>query len=298
MIEYSKTKLISQIDKLKELLLAPQYSVLLVQSGDNVEELRKLFNRLMFYKDKWGDVLYCNHPEDPDDLINRWISLFESESDADEEREVPHILYNRTLKFLRSLTTIPYKAESVRRVSVKSLAKALEKASEEQANITAQLEEERGKVQPNQDTIRNLEILKHASDIEIETLHQEKGVQEIEEASERDWSEKIREAFLFLHDSSSDLEDEKRKVDLEYHLFLYGLILPSIILLIWLCKLYGSLVSYKAPIDNWMNFLPYYLPVPIFIAIFWIFIVQKLLCLQPEKLPLSAEGALEKVSFC
>ena len=25
---------------------------------------------------------------------------------------------------------------------------------------------------------------------------------------------------------------------------------------------------------------------------------QKLLCLQPEKLPLSAEGALEKVSFC
>ncbi len=275
MTEYSKTTLLSQIGRLEELLLAPQHSVFFAQSGNDVEELRKLFNRLKPYEEKWGDVLYCNHDEAPDELIKTWSVLFESEDDEDEERLISLSLYNRTLKFLRSLMTIPYKAESVRRVSSKSLAKALEKASEEQANISAQLEEERGKAQPDQDTIRNLEKLKQASDIEIEALHQERGVQEIEEASERDWNEKIREAFTYLHESSSDMQDERKKVDTEYHFFLYGLILPAIILLIWLCKLYGLIISLKCPFDNWMCFLPYYLPVPLFVAVFWIFIVQK-----------------------
>jgi len=275
MTKYSKTQLLFHIGRLKELLLSPQHRDFFLQSSDDVEELRKLFNHLEPYKDKWGDELLCNHDENPDDLIKKWNALFDNESDLDEEKEETHILYNRTIKFLRSLRTIPYKQESMRRVSAKSLAKVLEKVSEEQANISAQLEEEKGKAQPDQETIRNLEKLKEASDIEIEALHQEKGAQEIEEASERDWNDKIREAFAYLHESSRDMQDEKRKVDTEYHLFLFALILPAIILLIWLCNLYGLIISLESPFDNWICFLPYYLPVPIFIAIFWIFIVQK-----------------------
>ncbi len=272
---FNKSQLLSQIERLQELLLAPQHIAFIAQGDDDVEELYNLFNRLKSYKKKWGDVLDCNHDEDPDELISRWNMLFGNENDTDEEKEDLHSLYIRTRKFLRSLLTIPYKEEAMRRVSSSSLAKVLERASEEQANISAQLEEEKSKPQPNQEIIRNLEKLKEASDIEIETLHQEKGVQEIEEASERDWNEKIREAFTYLHDSSCDIQDEKKKVDLEYHFFLYSLIIPAIILLIWLCKLYGFIMSLQNPINNWMCFLPYYLPVPIFIAIFWIFIVQK-----------------------
>ena len=275
MVEFNKTELLSQIRKLQEILESPEHSAFVAQSGDDVEELCNLFNHLKSYEEKWGDLLCCNHDENPDELIGKWNELFACDGDEDEEIEETHNLYNRTLKFLRSLKTIPYRTESVRRVSSKSLAKVLEKVSEEQAKISEQLEEEKNKEQPNENTIRNLEKLKQASEAEIETLHLEKGEQEREEASEKDWNEKIKGAFAYLHESFSDIQDEKTKVDTEYHMFFYGRIIPTILLLFWLCNLYGKMITVEHPIEKWSVFLPYYLPVPIFIALFWIFIVQK-----------------------
>lgn len=271
MTEYNKTQLISQIGILKELLLTPQHRDSFLQSGDDVEELRKLFSHLEPYKDKWGDELLCNHDENPDELIKKWNELFDKDPEADESKEETNVLYSRTLKFLRSLKTIPYK----RHISAKSIAVALERASDEQENIIAQLEMEKTKPQPDPIIIQNLEKLKTISADEVESLHKEKKQQELEEASEKDWQERIKDSFEVLHKCSIDMESERKKVDTEYHLFLYGLILPSIILLIWLCNLYGFIISQKEFFNNWMSFLPYYLPVPIFVAVFWIFIVQK-----------------------
>jgi len=151
----------------------------------------------------------------------------------------------------------------------------MERTADEKEKISAQLAKEKKKALPDEATIQNLEKLRDVSDKELEELYKERTRQELEEASEKDWAEKIKNTFQFLRECTSDLEKEHEKADTEYHLFLYGLILPSVVLLIWLCKLYGFITSRQTPLVSWMEFLPYYLPVPVFIALFWLLIVQK-----------------------
>ena len=277
MVQYEKDKLLRQLDSLCSIIEKPENSSYLEKYGLSPENLLTLMEQVKSFSSKWNNNLYCNHDENPLDLINNWVEFLDEDVDEQSNELILEVksLYKRTEKFLRSLLTIPYKKKAVRMFSSKSLAAVMERTAYENKKISAQLEKEKKREQPDKEIIQYLEKLKVTSDKEIEDLYKERSLQELEEASEKDWSEKIKETFDQLRRCTVDIEDEKRKADTEYHLFLFGLILPSIILLIWLCNLYGFIISDNNPIHNWIGFLPYYLPVPIFIALFWLLIVQK-----------------------
>lgn len=275
MIVFYKKDILDQLEVLRLLLFNSHNCQVIIDRGYEVNDLQSLLTQLKSYEEKWGNELHCNHDENPDELIDKWKSFFESVSDDEDNNIDISGLYKRTIKFLRSLLTIQYKKNAVRRYSSKSIDAALDRASEEHSNLNKQLERERKKSKPNQLLISDLQRLKRASEKEIQTLREEKNDQEKEEATEEDWNKRIRDSFEVLRSCSIDLEKERQKVDAEYHIFLSALALPSIILLIWLCQLYGFICSQEKPITNWMVFLPYYLPVPILAAVFWVFIVQK-----------------------
>lgn len=276
MVQYKKDELLGQLDSLGSIIENPVAIACFDKCGLDSGKLLTLLERVKNFSSKWNKTLYCNHDENPSELIKKWVGLLEEDKDEHYNGLVNEVksLYRRTEKFLRSLLSIPYKEKAVRMYSSKSLAVVMERTADENAKISAQLEKEKKKEQPDEEVIQNLEKLKVASDKEIENLYKERSLQELEEASEKVWSEKIKDTFDQLRRCTVDIEEEKRKADTEYHLFLYGLILPSIVLLIWLCKLYGF-ISGNSSIDNWIGFIPYYLPVPIFVALFWLFIVQK-----------------------
>lgn len=276
MQEYIKSELLYHIDSLHSILFDPDNKVFLIQSKEEIDNLEDLFHQVIVHSQKWGDSLMCNHHENPEELSDEWNDVFSNGKDSDDrDSNEINALFIRTKKFLRSLLTIPYKKTAVRKYSAKSISEMMERAADEKAKIAEQLRKERRKPLPDEDTINNLEKLKIASDKEIEELFKERSQQELEEASEKDWSEKIKETFQLLRDCSTDLEKEHVKAETEYHLFLYSLALPSIIMLIWVCNLYGFIISRQYQIIDWMDFLPFYLPVPILIALFWVLIVQK-----------------------
>ena len=276
MQEYKKTDLIYQLDELYSILFGLEHKDIFSLIKENETAFEDLLHQAVIHCRKLGSSFLCNHKEDPKELIGRWRVVLSMEIDSEDEfKNEVGLLFRRTKKFLRSLLTIPYKKEAIRKYSSKSLSEVMERAADEKAKISAQLVKEKKKALPDEDTIQNLEKLKEASGKELEELYKERTIQELEEASEKDWSEKIKETFLVLRECTIDLEKEYKKADTEYTLFLYGLLLPTIILLIWLCKLYGFIISCQFPLVNWMQFLPYYLPVPIFIAVFWLLIVQK-----------------------
>lgn len=252
------------------LLFDPLHVKYVFHSNEEMKKWKDLFVNVIDRSSKWGDTLNCNHDEDLAKLIKIWEDAFE-----DDDNVIIKENKTRTKKFLRSLLTIPYKKNTIRKYSSKSIEVALERVAGEQEKITDQLKKEKQKAKPDDSIIKKLEKLKVISDSEVENLYKEKNQQELEEASEKDWSERIKDTFELLRGCTTDLEKEYEKADTEYHLFLYGLIIPSIILLIWLCKLYSFIISSQTPISDWMCFLPYYLPVPIFIALFWLLIVQK-----------------------
>ena len=276
MTEYKKSELLPQIESLRQMLCEPGRFRCLTLCGEEYHEWETLFAQLIPLSSKWGDTLTCNHDENPEQLISCWNKVFEEDIyDGDEDGILINNLVIRTKKFLRSLYTIPYKEKALRKMSTKSIENAIERVADQQEKISAQLKREKQKAKPDETVIQNLEKLKEISDSEVENLYKEKNQQELEEASEQDWNDRIRDSFQVLRSCTNDLETERSKADTEYTLFLYALILPSIILLIWLCKLYGYLVHHEGSIDSWTGFLPYYLPVPIFVAMFWLFIVQK-----------------------
>lgn len=276
MQEYVKSDLILQLSELHSILFVPEHNKYFALIQENKDEFEVLLHQAILYCDKLGESFLCNHDENPKELITTWKEFFSNEIENNNEKK-PEIeaLFKRTKKFLRSLLTIPNKKKAIRRYSSKSLSEVMERTANEKAKISEQLVKEKKKVSPDEDAIQNLEKLKEVSDKELEELYKERNRQELEEVSEKDWAEKIKNTFQLLRECTSVLEDEHKKVDTEYHLFLYGLTLPSLVLLIWLCKLYGFMISSQQPFSSWMEFLPYYLPVPIFIALFWVMIVQK-----------------------
>lgn len=276
MQEYNKTNLISHLDELYSILFGSGYKNVFSLIQENEAEFEELIHQAVIHCGKLGGSFLCNHNEDPTELNNSWREVLSREVDSEIEiKSEVGTLFKRTKKFLRSLLSIPYKKEAIRRYSTRTLAEVMERTADEKAKISAQLVKEKKKVSPDEDTIQNLEKLREVSDKELEELYKERTLQELEEASEKDWSEKIKESFLKLRECTMDIEKEYEKADTEYRLFLYGLILPSIILLIWLCNLYGFIINCQFPLTNWIQFLPYYIPVPILIAVFWLLIVQK-----------------------
>lgn len=275
MREYKKIDLIYQLGELLSILFDSEHKKIFALIKEDANDFESLLYDAVNHCDKLGDSFLCNHDEDPMDLIRRWDEIFLKEDNNGINRNEVDKLFKRTRKFLRSLLTIPYKKEAIRRYSTKSLSEVMERAADEKAKISAQLNREKKKALPDEETIQNLEKLKEVSDKELEELYKERNRQELEEASEKDWNNKIRESFQLLRECTIDLEKEHEKADTEYHLFLYSLIIPSIILLIWICNLYGFIINRPSSITDWMEFLPYYLPVPIFIALFWLLIVQK-----------------------
>lgn len=276
MQEYVKSNLIFQLSELHSILFIPEHNDYFALIKENMDDFESLLHQAVLYCDKLGESFLCNHDENPEELITTWREFFSKEIDDDDKRRSEfEVLFKRTKKFLRSLLTIPNKKKALRRYSTKSLSEVMERTANEKAKISEQLVKEKKKVSPDEDAIQNLEKLKKVSDKELEELYKERNRQELEEVSEKDWAEKIKNTFHLLRECTSDLEYEHKKVDTEYHLFLYGLALPTLVLLIWLCNLYGFMISRQPPFCNWVEFLPYYLPVPIIIALFWVMIVQK-----------------------
>lgn len=276
MQEYLKSDLIGQLGELHSILFVPEHNEYFTLIQENKEEFEILLHQAVLHCDKLGESFLCNHDENPKELIITWRGIFSNNIDnSNEKKSEIEAVFRRTQKFLRSLLTIPNKKKAIRRYSSKSLSEVMERTANEKAKISEQLVKEKKKISPDEDTIQNLEKLKEVSDKELEELYKERNRQELEEVSEKDWAEKIKNTFQLLRECTSVLEDEHKNVDTEYHLFLYGLILPSLVLLIWLCKLYGFMISRQPPYSNWVEFLPYYLPVPIFVALFWVMIVQK-----------------------
>jgi len=158
MVQYEKDELLGQLDSLGSIIENPESIACLDKCGLDSGKLLTLLEHVKNFSSKWNDILYCNYYENPSELIKKWVGLLEEDKEEQDKGLVNEVnsLYRRTEKFLRSLLTIPHKEKTVRMLSSKYLAVAMERTADENAKISAQLEKEKKKEQPDEEVIQPL----------------------------------------------------------------------------------------------------------------------------------------------
>lgn len=193
---------------------------------------------------------------------------------TNREKSVCGQWIKRIAQLANYLISIP-KERKIRSVSEQTISKELNKAIEQKERII-QLKEEEEKERSNPVVIQELENALKEKESLIERLKKEKSESKKEQIVENEWEKRIKDSFEYLKEQTRNIEERKRILDAEYHLFLYSPLLMVILLIIWFCKLYAHLIGLEEPsIETYTHLLPFYIPIPIIGALFWVCIVQK-----------------------
>lgn len=129
----------------------------------------------------------------------------------------------------------------------------------------------------------------------IAKLRNDKEISKNESMIEKDWEQRIDTSFSLLLQQTTDIQCRKESLETERNLFLYGIIPLVIVLLIWMCQLYGTLKGFEEiNINTYTHLLPFYIPIPILAALFWICIVQKN---RASKLLITLDEELFKIRY-
>ena len=193
---------------------------------------------------------------------------------TEQEKSVCGRWVKKIIQLSHYLISIP-KERKIRSVSEQAISKELNKAIEQKERII-QLKEQEEKDQSNPAIIQELENALKEKESLIERLKKEKSESKEERMVENEWDKRIKDSFDYLKEQTENIEARKRVLDGEYYLFLYAPILFVILLIIWFCRLYAHLVGLEQPIiETYTHLLPYYVPIPIIGALFWVCIVQK-----------------------
>ena len=106
-------------------------------------------------------------------------------------------------------------------------------------------------------------------------MRKEKDDAQKESQIEKNWDEKIQQAFKALKECTYTIENEKNIANQEYQRMINFIYVLSVAVIFWFFSIYKAIFITHLYFSGWMSFLPYYLPIPLFFVVFWVLIVQK-----------------------
>ena len=184
-------------------------------------------------------------------------------------------IVKRVLKMCTYIQSLPTKKRSIRTKSPQSIQSELERLQFALKDIINQISA--AEAQSERDEVRISSLYETAEylKLRITELRQENSAAKDDVVIENDWNKRIKAAFNDLSGSTEYIKEEREKAISEYIDYRIIMMILGIFLLIWICVFYGVVVKGGLNLDHWYSITPYYLPVPIFVASFWVVIVQK-----------------------
>ena len=124
--------------------------------------------------------------------------------------------------------------------------------------------------------VKELERQNKEIDAQIESLTAVNDRHKQDKEIENNWDERIKKAFANLKMVTDPLDNQKRNSFVEWIVWIVIIIVSTILLFAWYNSFITdipNLVLNKDP--SYLKLMPYMLPIPIYIAILWIGIIQK-----------------------
>lgn len=196
---------------------------------------------------------------------------------TDKEKSDCGRLVKKITQLVHYLISIP-KGTKIRSISEQTISKELNKAISEKERIV-QLKEHEEKDKANPILIQELENILREKELLIEKLKKERQESRNDQNIEEEWEKRIKESFNYLEAQTKNIEKRKNLLNIEYYIFLSIFPILTVFLIIWFCKLYCHLIGVgEITIQTYSHLLPFYIPIPIIAALFWVSIVQKNRC--------------------
>ena len=237
-------------------------------------EVRKDLSRLEILESAKKQVLSCQAK-----LNSHWAII------TDGNRYFIHSLTNQDETFVKKesaeeVIQIVRGTQPILNKSFIQKARPAETITEDLQSLEArrksiQKQLDRGGEDGNSDEVDELQKSLKNIESQILTMRKERDEAQKESQIEKNWDEKIQQAFTTLKECTEAIEQQKDIASQEYQRITNIIYVLCIIVLVWVFSIYKAIFVTQIYFNSWISFLPYYLPIPLFIVVFWVLIVQK-----------------------
>lgn len=215
----------------------------------------------------------------PDFILRRWLRFNKSFNGAinnDVKRDYGDLIKS-TLRFLEYIRTIPDENtrsvayhDTVRAIDVDDEKDKLERLSNRRKAIKEELERTENGTPQNGERIK--ELKSQLSQVEDEYLNIKRRISDATSdiKAEDVLSSRIEEAFGKLEQYTEGVERERKRANREYYIFLCAIPALIVLFVIFYCFFICKILSNEITIIDWIDYSPYALMVPVFIALLWL----------------------------
>lgn len=205
------------------------------------------------------------------EILSKWPTQTTNQYKTSLGKEV-----KRVLRMVNYVSSLPTDKEPLKPLQPQTILSELERLRSARESVLKQIEAENKKGdEKDENHLTELNSTLVSLNERIEALQKDNA--RIKEAAqiEQSMEARIKDAFKELSRYTNVLEKERDTLVREYNFICTGIVIATIFFIVWLCKFYGKVLADELHLFNWYDIIPYYLPIPVFIAIFWVLIIQK-----------------------
>lgn len=279
-----------QIDEIMNCVQKNVYDKYFVKIGKQKENLLQLMMRAS-QKIEGVNEIELDLSKEIKQLSLRWIDFTNVVANkiTDENIKRFKALYSDTRTSLNRIVTIP-RNKIIRTRSSNSIIRDLQNLENTRKHIQQQIDVIQRSKEERDDLTQKLKGL----ETQMAKMLKEKDAVQKEEQIEKNWDNKIQQAFVALKKCTSTIEEEKNIASNEYQRIINIIYVLSTLAVIWLISIYKAIFITHIYFGGWVNFLPYYLPIPLFLVVFWVLIVQKN---RASKLSITLSDELYRIRY-
>ena len=226
-----------------------------------------------------SDMVEIETKHHPDFILKRWLRFNKSFNGAinnDVKRDYGDLIKS-TLRFLEYIRTLSddnirnvVYHDTVRAIDVDDEKDKLERLSNRRKAIKEELERAENVTPQNDERIK--ELKSQLIQVEDEYLNIKRRISDAtsDTKAEDVLSARIEEAFGKLGQYTEGVERERKRANREYYIFLCAIPALIVLFVIFYCFFICKILSNEITIIDWINYSPYALMVPVFIALLWL----------------------------
>ena len=275
-----KQAIISVIRQIKRFLDEEKYKEL--NESNNIQAYNiddRMARALQRLKNIQSDVLEIKTGYSPSIILKDWLQFDHSFNGAinnDVKRDYGGLIKS-TLRFLEYIRTLSddnirnvVYHDTVRAIDVDDEKDKLERLSNRRKAIKEELERTENRTPQNGERIK--ELKSQLSQVEDEYLNIKRRISDATSdiKAEDVLSSRIEEAFGKLEQYTEGVERERKRANIEYYIFLCAIPALIVLFVIFYCFFICKILSNEITIIDWIDYSPYALTVPVFIALLWL----------------------------
>lgn len=182
-------------------------------------------------------------------------------------------IYSDTRTVLNFINSLPKQPLIIKTRPAETITEDLQSLESQRKTIQQQMD--RGGKAVTSDEMNELQKSLKNIESKILKIRKERDEAQKESQIEKNWDEKIQQAFSSLKECTEAIEQQKDIASQEYQRITNIIYVLCVIVLFWVFSIYKAIFVTQIYFNSWINFLPYYLPIPLFVIMFWVLIVQK-----------------------